>query len=79
MYYKVTKPIARKLFDNGEEIHLLPCKIPNSALMNDGPISPAIISKSGDKDQFNTAVNYFEYYNCNYETGYYAHYYIKKE
>lgn len=80
MYKKVTKPIARKLFNEGVDIYLLPCKVSETSLTGKGfIISPCIISKSEEGDnQFDRVVNYFEHYNCNNEMGYYAHYYIKE-
>lgn len=81
-YKKVTKPIARKYYDNGKEVYLLPCKV-NAHIVFDssynGFIQPYVISKHGSDGSFDKVVNEFEYYNCNSKMGYYAHYYIKQK
>lgn len=79
-YKKVNKPTARKLFNGGKEVYLLPNKA-NPIVLDPnykGMYEPVVITKKGDEDnQFDRLVNSFEYYNCNNEVGYYAHYYIK--
>lgn len=81
-YKKVTKPVARKYYDNGKEVYLLPCKV-NARIVFDplykGFIQPCVISKQRSGDSFNKVVSEFEYYNCNSKMGYYAHYYIKQK
>ena len=46
-----------------------------------GFIQPVVISykEDGGENQFDRTVNEFEYYNCNSEMGYYAHYFIKEQ
>lgn len=68
------KGTARKLFREGMTIYLFPCKANiDSPWWNGGvPISQK------DEDTFDHLVNNFEWYNCNAEVGYYAHYYVKK-
>ena len=83
-YKKVTKPTARKLFNSGCDIFLLPSKV-NAFMVFDnndkGFIQPVVISykEDGGENQFDRTVNEFEYYNCNSEMGYYAHYFIKEQ
>ena len=83
-YKKVTKPTARKLFNRGVEVYLLPSKV-NAFIVFDknyeGFIQPVVIShkEDGGENQFDRTVNEFEYHNCNSEMGYYAHYYIKEQ
>ena len=83
-YKKITKPIARKLFNSGYDIFLLPSKV-NAFMVFDrnykGFIVPVVISYKEDRgeNQFDRTVSEFEYYNCNSEMGYYAHYFIKEQ
>lgn len=83
-YKKVTKPTARKLFNSGTPVYLLPSKV-NAFIVFDrnykGAIQPVVISHKEDdgENQFDRTVNEFEYYNCNSEMGYYAHYFIKEQ
>lgn len=68
------KGTARRLFREGQVIHLFPCKAnPNSPWWTGGV---QISRESGDT--FDHLVNAFEYYNCNSETGYYTHYYVER-
>lgn len=79
-YNRVNKAVARKEYYSGKEIYLFACKV-LPVFNGDGIIQPVVISldTSGDaNNQFDRAVNSFEYYNCNSEMGYYAHYYIKE-
>ena len=68
------KQTARKLFMNGQTIYLFPCKANIHCVYWEGgyPISR-------EDGYFDRLVRSYEYYNCNNETGYYAHYYIKEE
>ena len=72
---KVNKPTARKLYRRGCEIHLLPCKV----RLNNEWVSPIAISLETHKDTFDRVVNQYEFYNCNAELGYYAHYYVSDD
>lgn len=77
IYKRINKKRARSLYNAGYTIYLVPCKVwPN----DQGPwIRPYAICKKGG-ELFDNHVNAFEYYNCNnYELGYYAAFYIKKE
>ena len=75
MYYKVNKTIARRLYDDDREFIVVPCKCgPQSMLaltVNDFTFEKMI------DYSFDTFINSFTYYNCNYETGYYPAYYVK--
>ena len=74
-YIKITKPIARKMFRQGFSIFLLPCKVRK----DNGFINFLEINSFISIDTFDRTVNEFEYYNCNAELGYYAHYYVAKK
>ena len=85
-YEKVNKPIARKMYDRGYEILLLPCKVSSSVLTRTPHdydwILPVTINKYNcdhKVNKFNRTVLQYESYNCNAELGYYAHYYVLEE
>lgn len=79
-YKRVNKPTARKIYNQGCSILLLPCKVNESVLDGLHPwIKPCeinIINSESFENNFDRAVVNFEYYNCNAELGYYAHYYV---
>ena len=70
---KIKKPTAKKMFDKGKAIYLLPCRIQ----LGSSWFQPVKIIKDLNCEDFNGAVNGFEYYNCTNETGKYAHFYIE--
>ena len=76
MLAKTNKTKAKRLFDMGVEIHLLPCKIRMGTMQfGDGCV---ISNKSGQ--DFDQIVAEFKYYNCNSVTGRYpAYYYLPVE
>ena len=73
---RITKRVARKMYDDGMDIIIAAHKL--------NPESPfcvgCYITKELDGEiiPFDKAVNYYEIYNCNSETGYYAAFYIKE-
>ena len=71
-YTRINKPEARKLYNLGRPIVVLPCKAnPNSPWF-----SNSTVSKESGRD-FNTLVNEFIYYNCNTsELGRYPAFYV---
>ena len=79
---KIKKPLARKMYYSGHTITVVPCKcnVTNKvakaklSMMCGGEIDTITLSNS-----FDISVREFEYYNCNSETGYYAHYYVSEE
>ena len=59
-YTRINKREARKLYNLGRSITILPCKAnPNSPWF-----SNSMISKESDRD-FDALVNEFTFYNCN--------------
>lgn len=72
---RINKPTARKLFRQGKVIHLFPCKANIDSPWWNGGVQISL----EDGDTFDHLVNAFEWYNCNCETGYYTHYYVKGE
>jgi len=69
---KIKKLEAKKLFNAGRVIFLVPAK----ANLNSKWIQPMGISKR-QSGSFDKQVNEFEYYNCHTPFGKYAWYYIK--
>lgn len=68
---KIDKREARKEYNNGNVVNLLPSKaVPGSIW-----ITPVSISNACGKD-FDTVVNEYAYYNCSKETGLRVTYYI---
>lgn len=82
-YKKVNKPTARKLYNNGLTIYLLPCKVSDTALTSKNswvsPVEISLFACAHSANKFDRTVNEYEYYNCNAELGYYASYYVTEE
>ena len=82
-YSRVNKPTARKMYNNGCSILLLPCKVSGSAI--DGshpwvkPYSMSLMTSEEETNRFDRAVRDYEIFNCNAELGYYAHFYVSDE
>lgn len=80
-YEKVNKPLARKMYNNGLTIILVPCKcaVDNKvaraeiSMLNCDDTDPITFTLANG---FESRVREFEYYNCNKDTGYYASYYV---
>lgn len=71
-YKRIRKDEARRLYNEGTTIYLLPWKV----YPDDN--HPWIKPYKMEGGPFEKVVNEFEYYNCNIaELGYYAAYYIK--
>ena len=71
---KIDKKQARKAFNAGKEIRVVPCKCAPSNVWG---IGASITRASGYT--FDKLVNEFEHYNCNSELGNRAAYYIEGE
>ena len=75
-YVRISKQKARRLYDNGENIYLLPCKV--------SPASEWIRPYQANdyleyQRSFDRVLASFEYYNCQYnELGKYPAFYIKE-
>lgn len=70
---KVDKRKARKLFYKGATVYLWACKANIFS-----PWCSYCYANNAEVD-FDIFVNEFEYYNCNYEMGYYAKYFVESE
>ncbi len=72
----VNKRRAKREYLDGKTVYLLPS---NCGLVNPW-VSLCPINKDNEQwqgDNFDNRVNNFQYYNCNYELGYYPHYYVE--
>lgn len=89
-YRKVNKIKARKLFNNGVKLKLLPCKINQCVLYGNNPwMRPFEVSlelsvvkhliDDGKGDIFDFVVRHYEYYNCNNEVGKYTSFYVSEK
>ena len=82
-YKKVNKPTARKMYNSGLSVFLLPCKcrFPDSDSQFSWvlPIEINMFTTEESENKFDRSVNSFEYYNCNAELGYYASYYVTEQ
>lgn len=63
---RISKRQARNLYNKGASIVIAPCKVHPFGVMGGLEINNGL---DYDFDQW---VNRFQYYNCNYECGYYA-------
>ena len=71
---KIRKNTARKLFNEGHELIIIPCNCsPNGFWVKGFRICKTKLENS----DFDRLINEFEYYNCNSELGRYTHYYIE--
>ena len=76
---RIRKNEARKRYNEGKEIIILPCKAnPKSAWFTGFTMVNDPAEKEPVRD-FDSYVNEFEYFNCCNELGYYAAYYIGEE
>ncbi len=75
-YTRVRKDVARRLYKEGRTIYLTPSNI--AATGSNFWIKPYPIN-SKDEKNFDDIVGEFEYYNCNYELGYYTNFWIDEE
>lgn len=60
-YTRINKSEARKLYNLGRTITVLPCK----ANPNNPWFSNSMVSKGSTDRDFDTLINEFVYYNCN--------------
>jgi len=70
---KITKALARKMYNNGEEIMIIPNKVRPNGLLASWLRKPE--NEDGD---FEKLCNAIFYYNCSPETGMNLAYYAKE-
>lgn len=83
-YKKVNKAIARKIYNHGLPVYLVPCKCRFVDPESDEkswvtPLKISLLECEEEMNKFDRTVNSFEYYNCNAELGYYSAYYVKEQ
>lgn len=69
---KITKALARKMWNNGEEIMIIPSKV-----RPDGMLTAWYHKSAEADDTFEKLCNIIFYYNCSPETGMSLVYYAK--
>ena len=70
---KITKALARKMYNNGEEIMIIPNKVrPN------GMLASWLRKPENEDGDFEKLCNAIFYYNCSPETGMNLAYYAKE-
>jgi len=75
-YKRVSKRTARRIYEGGGVIHLLPCKMRPDNMWE----SPMPISTEKNELSFDQQIRWFEFYDCQYnECGRYAAFYIREE
>jgi hypothetical protein len=81
MWKRINKREARKIWNNGGELKVVPCKANINSLWFTG----LMFSKNepgrveNDETDFDKFIDYFTVYNCCNELGRYAAYYIEVE
>lgn len=76
---RINKRVARKLFEQGVVITVLPCKAnPRSPWWHGLDWDKNYLISIGEEPDFDKLYNAFVYYNCNYETGYYPAFYVEE-
>ena len=85
-YKKVNRPTARKMYNEGITIHLIPCKVSANVLAGVPhdfdwlrPIEISLLSSLFDENRFDRDVKAFEYSKCCAGLGYYAHFLVREE
>jgi len=86
-YTRISKVTARKAYNNGTIIYIVPCKVAcNDSNIWVKPFEMNIKRVTDEyagypdliaQHSFDSRVNNFEFYNCNYELGYYTAFYVK--
>ena len=75
-YTRINKAKARKEFENGNDLFILPCNVRLDSMWFE-PVKINRFSWWNGKRTFDNIVNEFEYYNCNNnELGKYTSFYI---
>ena len=83
-FKKIRKTTAKKLYDEGTQIYIVPCKVYPS--FSNPWIKPFEMKKQDEQypslsfeNTFESRINIFEDYNCNNELGRYTSFYITDE
>lgn len=73
---RIRKDKARKLYNDGIAITIVPCKVSPYSMWYSGV---RMVNHPDAPREFDSYINEFEYYNCNNETGRYTAFYISEE
>lgn len=74
---RVSKNVARKLFNNGQTIFFIPCKANPTSAWDIGMVIPPKKNNNPKEKVFDQVCDAFEYYNCNSnELGRRANFYV---
>ena len=71
---KITKALAKKMYDNGEEIMVIPSRVRPNGMLASWTSKPA----DDPTADFDKLCNAIFYYNCSPETGMSLTYYAKE-
>ena len=71
---KITKALAKKMYDNGDEIMVIPSRVRPNGMLASWTTKP----KDDPSADFEKLCNAIFYYNCSPETGMTLHYYAKE-
>ena len=71
---KITKALARKIYNEGEEVMIIPNKVRPDGILASWTRKPEIELEA---DAFDKLCNAIHYYNCSPETGMSLAYYAK--
>ena len=75
---RINKSQARKQYELGVSVYITPCKMGLGNMWNpELEMNKYNLLEVNPSITFDSFINEFEYYTCNYETGYYTSYYIK--
>jgi hypothetical protein len=86
-FLKIRKTMAKKLYQTGKTIYIVPCKVcPDFKAKWITPFELQYTEEMKQRDIeypaiafehiFESRINNFEYYNCNSELGYYTAFYV---
>lgn len=77
---RVNKTKARRLWAEGKEVYLQSCKSTFTGWWSHPYLLPSEeeCEEGVGRKTFDALVNEYEYHNCDYERGYYAHYYVQE-
>jgi hypothetical protein len=85
-YKRINKRVARQTWDAGGVVHIQSCKFmfnhpwqPAYQLPTKAECDEREAHHAGTGWTFDALVNNYESYNCSYEQGYYAHFYVPNE
>lgn len=71
---KITRTLAKKMYDNGEEIMIIPNKVRPNGMLANWTTKPT----DDNSADFDKLCNAIFYYNCSPETGMNLAYYAKE-